>query len=416
MALRMPFLTLLDDRAKPKGSRDPLGFEMVWTHFGRRLIGNLTTITSSLGSFATAMLGFKWCNELNAHYPEHQRYFKIQEAFLRYEQMAGYLRHLGGDNEIMGITRVRKRLEDPNRTITFGLGADQLILSDQASYGLWGLYSTALRDTGLVTGEDRLPTSDGLAIVDGIETKLGKDNRDALLEIFTSNAKFGDDELEAYARIFVRAIDAKAVREELRDSLLRGNPHHELQTELWDITQAVARANIRNMTLERFVNEIRKRTKLDPLADCLTDIQRIERLLVAANNVFHYCRRKDGEALSTIVQELKERYRYDHLPRDLDLSMVPRGEALGGILEAFHQNNQTQALEHILHLNRAVMEKRGGAPWVEVEEGRTLRVKVPSETAELRTQAELESAWDYDYFINSYMRVASDGLGAGWTL
>ncbi len=412
----MAFLTLLDDRAKPKGSRDPLGFEMVWTHFGRRVIGNLTTITSSLGNFATALLGFKWCNELNAHYPEHDRYLKIQEAFLRYEQLAGYLRFLGRDSEIMGITRVRKRLEDPNRAITFGLGAEQLILSDQASYGLWGLYSTALRDTGLVEGEERQLTAQGHAISEQIEKKLGQVNREALLEIFTSNARFGDDELEPYARAFVRAIDAKPVREALRDALLRGNPRHELQAELWDITQAVARSNIRNMSLERFINEVRKRTKVDRLADCLTDIERVERLLVATNNVFHYCRRKDGETVSTILQELKDRYRYDHLPRELDLSLVPRGEALTEILDALHQDDQPRVLECILQLNRAVMEQRGGAPWVEVEDGRTLRVKVPSETAELKNQAELENAWDYDYFIDSYMRVANDGLEAGWKL
>ena len=31
----MAFLSLLDERLKPKGSRDPLGFEQVWTKFGR---------------------------------------------------------------------------------------------------------------------------------------------------------------------------------------------------------------------------------------------------------------------------------------------------------------------------------------------------------------------------------------------
>ena len=62
----MAFLSLLDDRAKPKGSRDPLGFELVWTHYGRQVIGNLTTVTSSLNNFAVALLGFKWANELCA--------------------------------------------------------------------------------------------------------------------------------------------------------------------------------------------------------------------------------------------------------------------------------------------------------------------------------------------------------------
>ena len=32
-------LFLIVERARPKGSRDPLGFEMVWIHFGRRVVG-----------------------------------------------------------------------------------------------------------------------------------------------------------------------------------------------------------------------------------------------------------------------------------------------------------------------------------------------------------------------------------------
>jgi hypothetical protein len=32
----MAFLSLLEDRAKPKRSRDPLGFELVCSYFGRK--------------------------------------------------------------------------------------------------------------------------------------------------------------------------------------------------------------------------------------------------------------------------------------------------------------------------------------------------------------------------------------------
>lgn len=146
----MAFISLLDDRARPKGSRDPLGFEMVWTHFGRRIVGNLTTITSSWRIFSVGLLGFHWCNQLcrDAHPLDKQRL--LQEHFIRYEQLAAYLRSSAGDHEIMGITRVRKRLGESRKTIDIGTDQQSLILSDQVSYGIWGLYSTALRETGLV--------------------------------------------------------------------------------------------------------------------------------------------------------------------------------------------------------------------------------------------------------------------------
>lgn len=146
----MAFLSLLDDRARPKGSRDPLGFEMVWTHFGRRIVGNLTTITSSWRIFSVGLLGFYWCNQLcrDAHPVDKQRV--LQEHFIRYEHLAAYLRSSAGDHKIMGITWVRKRLGESRKTIDIGADQQSLILSDQVSYGIWGLYSTALRETGLV--------------------------------------------------------------------------------------------------------------------------------------------------------------------------------------------------------------------------------------------------------------------------
>ena len=54
----MAFLSLLDERAKPKGSRDPLGFELVWSHFGRMVIGNLTMPAVLVGAAVWEPLKF----------------------------------------------------------------------------------------------------------------------------------------------------------------------------------------------------------------------------------------------------------------------------------------------------------------------------------------------------------------------
>ena len=40
----MAFLSLFDDREEPKGSRDPVGFEMIWFWFGRKIIGNTSFV------------------------------------------------------------------------------------------------------------------------------------------------------------------------------------------------------------------------------------------------------------------------------------------------------------------------------------------------------------------------------------
>jgi hypothetical protein len=45
-----------DDRARPRGSRDPLGAEATWSFLGRKIVGNLTTVTANLDNFMVALL------------------------------------------------------------------------------------------------------------------------------------------------------------------------------------------------------------------------------------------------------------------------------------------------------------------------------------------------------------------------
>ena len=413
----MPFLSLLDDRAKPKGSRDPLGFELIWTHFGRQVIGNLTTITGSLTNFAVAILGFKWANDLHAHLPEADQQAKIRDTFLRYEQLAAYLRYLSGDTQIMGITRVQQRMEDKRSRIGFGVGSDAQILSDQASYGLWGLYSSAMRDTGLVQGDNRTPALTGLAIAERIEARLDQSH---FFDIFSSVKPVAIETLVPLASTFKRAINTKASREELLHSLMGGARHKQLQQELWLLTQGMAEEGSTVTGIPDFINQIKVRCGGSDLVHHLEEIERVERLLVAANNIFNYCRRKDGATVADLVSHLEQRYSYGHLSEAFsfdslrDVLGVQRADLLRRLLHALRSNNQREAVMALLELNRVVMELRGGCPWVELENGSTLRVKVPSETATLLEQGEMESMWDYDYFIASYINIASQGLGLSW--
>ncbi len=412
----MPFLSLLDDRAKPKGSRDPLGFELIWTHYGRQVIGNLTTITGSLTNFAVAIIGFKWANDCHAQLPEVDRQPRIRDSFLRYEQLAAYLRHLSGDTQIMGITRVQQRMGDRKSKVSFGIDPDSQILSDQASYGLWGLYSSAMRDAGLVRGDNRLPTSIGLAIAEKIEHKL---DQSRFIEVFSAGKSIAIDELEPLAPTFIQAINNKAARRDLMHALM-GGAHKQMQQKLWSLTQGMAEENSDVNGISDFITQVKARGNGSDLMQRLTEIERVERILVAANNIFNYCRRKDGARVDEIVSELGQHYSYRHLSDRFsfeDLRNVLGVQRLGilqRLLQALRNHNQYEAVKSLLELNRIVMELRGGCPWIELENDRTLRVKVPNETATLLDQGELESRWDYDYFIASYINIASQGLGLSW--
>ncbi len=408
----MAFLSLLDDRAIPKGSRDPLGFELVWSYFGRKVVGNLTTITSSMDNFAVALLGFYWANQLVPMEGETgARHKLVQEVFLRYEQLTAYVRYYGKATDIMGITRVKKRIHDDTLKITLGQSTEQQILSDQASYGLWGLYSSAARDTGLATGNERVVTPLGQSIVLAILQQLGSVG-DELFSMLNSNKPLDRMQLEHMATSFMDALHHNSVQTPLLEALMSGNDHEWVQNELWQITQRIFSDKTKTpKDIDEFIKLILGYETSERLARHLNDIIVVERLLVAANNIFHYCRRKDGESLAKILENLKGRYQYLHLPETLLDEDFPRREQLISILAAFRNDDMVRVIDGILQLNKEVMQHRSGAPWVEVESGKTIRVRVKSEKSELKSQSEIETQWDYDYFMGSFLNISVEHLG-----
>ena len=408
----MAFLSLLDDRARPKGSRDPLGFEMVWTHFGRRVVGNLTTITSSWKIFAVGLLGFHWCNQLCRNVNPVDRQQILQQHFLRYEQLAAYLRSSAGDHEIMGITRVRKRLGEGRKTISIGIDQQSLILSDQVSYGIWGLYSTALRETGLVRGDLRELTETGLAIVRLIEGGVTRKGEGLGIDWYWAFLRgqrkaVAISGLERENKRFVRAIRAVRVRDALVAALLRGSGEHRCQLALYDTCRALDLAVLENAGLGTLVATLGQQSESQELRQALENISQIERLLVTANVLFNYLRRQDGEPLAAMADAIDRIYRFDFLPAGPKLAGVPYGADLETLRARLRSGDTLAALRGLLEMNNKIMAERGGAAWVEESANGKLRVRVKAETAHLPLIEELQTRWDYDYFLRSYAAIAA---------
>ncbi|KPP97174.1 hypothetical protein [Marinobacter sp. HL-58] len=401
----MPFLSLLDDRAKPKGSRDPLGFELVWTNFGRKVVGNLTTITSSVENFTVALLGFYWSHQIHGNADKDSRERLIRETFLRYEQLAAYLRHQSGSKEIMGITRVHKNMTAQAESLAISLKAQ--ILSNQASYGLWGLYSSALKDSGLAEGSDRKLTAEGEALAETIARDL---NSNEFIQLFRVDGQLSRNECERLAPQFWEAIRKESVRQKLTHVLLRGHQNQNalVQGELFSVSAKLVSEGKLTDGFAQNLNEVQSAASAD-LQRYLEEIQRVERVLVAANNVFYYLLTQDHRPVASVVEQLESQaYDYDHLPETLPQGMTRRN-ALCEINDNLKAGNHWGAVKAVTKLNADVMKARGGAPWVTCD-GDILNVKVKSETAVLRSQKALLGDWDYDYFLGSYFRIAKANL------
>jgi len=137
-----------------KGSIDPLGMLPLWTRYGREVVGNFTTVTTSVRGFTTLLLGYHYARRMAEERGAEPGEFI--ENFLKFEQMAAYSRRAWeeetGDSvgSIRGINRVRKRFADEKGKVRLGAGPKEQILSNQRAYGLWGLFSVAAEESGLI--------------------------------------------------------------------------------------------------------------------------------------------------------------------------------------------------------------------------------------------------------------------------
>jgi hypothetical protein len=130
-------------RAQIKGSRDPLGVQTLWSGFGRHVVFNLTTVTNSVRSFTVLLIG----RHLAAILAEREEIGEEEalEVFLRWEQVAGYARHIfhGVEGDIRGITRIKAHVREGEGKVSIGVDGENQILADQRIYGIWGLYTVA---------------------------------------------------------------------------------------------------------------------------------------------------------------------------------------------------------------------------------------------------------------------------------
>jgi hypothetical protein len=116
---------------------------------GRHVVGNLTTVSTSVRDFTTTILGYYFAERMS----NEDQGGNDLAVFLRWEQLAAYAR--GGINRdwvFRGTERPKKNFNE-NARVRLGTDSAALILSDQKTYGLWGLYSVPSRSSGLLTGD-----------------------------------------------------------------------------------------------------------------------------------------------------------------------------------------------------------------------------------------------------------------------
>lgn len=401
----LTILSALDERARPKGSRDPLGIEAIWSHTGRQLVGNLTTVTANLDNFIVALLCCCHANATGADLEE------VQQQYMQSEQLAAYLKlaaTLEGLHGFLGITRARKHFQKSK--IPLGASANAQILSDQLSYGLWGLYSSALEGAGLITGAKREVTVAGAELVASVISTLGEANWKSY-QTRASQTTVDKAAVEALAPAFAAMLQNAAIRRTVVEALLGQQTKCTLQLQLYELTKIFVGEHGAT-DVQQFCTWVLLQDGAS--AEIKTAIRRLsdlEPLLVIADTIMAWLQFERNasevslhEKLATCLANVECADAWIHDTR------MPYRTFLKNLLEAVNGKSADRIIDTVVRQNQHVMQQRGGASWIEFDHQRQLVVRVRNDRASLPADMAAHSTrWRNSYFLGSFLSITRQG-------
>ena len=432
----MPFLTEVDSRAAIKGSRDPLGFVPLWSHLGRFVVGNLSTVSNSVRGFTTLLLGYYFAEAVQDRHGSEAG--STLDLFLKFEQLAGYSRyHVFHDDEFRGIGRVKQALAKGAKPL-LGASTDCQILSNQKIYGLWGLFSVPARASDLLASGELVLTPAARAFVEQqyIQSLNAQGFRDGRAVIDLLSPKRAELHLVGKHRELARAIATLlrpkffALEREVYGHHLVGGGNRDdtggRQRQLAELMRDLPQDTEFSVgELRAVTKQARKRGKgWSLLADWLECIERVEMVLAPAMAAFGFCLTRNGQPLRKVAGEVKQCWggSLKHVHSDDVAALRPViAEAFGddwsadrliAVAGSLSAGDYERFLSLLIEHNSAVMQARNGAaPWVILDRDR-LDVRLRDESERLPEARELPHLWRNPYFINSLKRVQATVIEA----
>jgi hypothetical protein len=412
------FLTLEDPNARIHGSRDPLGVQPVWASFGRYVVTNLTTVTTSIRGFTVLLLGRLLAEKMIEKGAAGEQ--DALSIFLRTEQIGSYARHLahGVDGDIRGIERVKRFVEEKGPNVPIQDDASGMILSDQKVYGLWGIYSVSARTSGMIADGPVGLTEFARDFIDKnywpalqpAETKLFKLIKDGGTlrthgndSIFSAVSKllpqtFTDEEIWFYSQTLRDAHHVKdnssAKRQPLFAELLKNHS---------DLNNYTNREEILNLAKAAGGEE-------EALSLRLEKIARLEALFAPAEALFDYLQTRGGQKPADLALKLRGHWgkQVPHLDSPLDdifseiVTVVGKelGVAMSKCDYALNAGAYEDGIMALLEWNKLVMAARKAAPWIQLTSGK-LDVRYRGQEKELPHGNILPQLWRNSYFIDA---------------
>lgn len=429
--IESPFLTDTDPNKAVTGSRDPLGLQTIWARFGRRLVGNLTTISTSVRDFTTTILGYYFAERVADIGGCDDGDLGV---FLRWEQLAAYARGgVNNDWSFRGVERARSFWNE-NDSVRLHAGPAGQILSKQKTYGLWGLYTVPARSSGLLEGEPtRITSYAKMQLIERCYLPIfgneGNRNADAIVQLLSkargASMKKDASVLPAVAKVLAPKIRS-AERDVYRDMILFGGPgdrtdgHQRVLAEAVESTTSDGGWKMSAPRLRDLAKGCRRSGDTgEAVAANLERIVTAESLLAPSAALLGHVLASDGQLVEEVAAQVRSRW--GRRIRSIDVSETERlepdlrdsseskvtGERWVATARCLASGDYAGAIRCLVDQNAFVMSVRaGGSAWVEEDAGR-IRVRMRDDGGtRLPTEEELPTFWRHSYFIDSLRQIA----------
>ena len=345
------YFTKEDDDYSNKGSRDPLAFQVLWQHQGKKLIPFLSTVSVNLNDFQILCLAYYFYGKE----PDNS----FVRFFIRFEQLMAYVRfdplNGGGFN---GVDRIRKKLlENPNKVSISNTPGDE-ILSNQRAYGIWGKYNRPFNDIGFTTLPDFQNIFDEKVdnlkdlvairkIINNVLTKPESNFKLVDIQCMKALLEFTNKERVFYS-----------------DAILKVNANNTFQNELFQFVSAQSLP--KDLELYNFLHLFAKslNNKNDVLKTILEEIEFTEKILCPLNQIFRYIQTKPIWEKKEILEDPY----INQCKNPVDYIFVGGNEHCkikNQLAKLFYKNNWN-LIEDLAIRNKEETEKRDGGPWITI--------------------------------------------------
>jgi hypothetical protein len=374
----MYFITKQDPNYTVKGSRDPLGFQVIWQASGRKLIPYLSTVSGSVKDFQILSTAYFYKHELNMDDESFERFFIL------FEQLMAYTRYqLNGGEGFNGVDRVKRIFAVSSKEVRISM--DNQILSNQRAYGIWGKYIRPFTDMGI---------KEAPKFNEVYKDKIGR-NQDLLRQAMILKKKGAKEaayvqrqKLDVFADILAKPEEdekalyiSKLLSDECGGELLRlFSADPKLKKLLfYDLLTALSEAS----------DNIKLKTVLGL-------IQNTEKVLSPLNRIFRYLQSQSFWKKS----ELDGNPYITRWRSEIDVSgFTPELKELAALLSL----SNWELVQRLVQRNERICSNRGSAPWVKLTSS-GLEVN-HFEGALFWKDYDPARDWDNTYFLSTYINL-----------